>query len=70
LILKIVPGAGYGTYTENRPIADKQSQKSTNGREERWTEFPMCLPEHYLELVKCFQRIKQKVYIYISVENQ
>jgi hypothetical protein len=34
VILKIVPGAGYGTYSENRPIADKQRQKSTNGREE------------------------------------
>ncbi len=31
---EIVPGAGYGTYSENRPKADKQRQKSTNGREE------------------------------------
>jgi hypothetical protein len=36
----------------------------------RWTEIPMCLPEHYLELVKCFQRIKKKLSIYIYVENQ
>jgi len=33
--LKKVSGAGYGICTEeNRLIADKQRQKSTNGREE------------------------------------
>ncbi len=35
MTLKTVSGAGHGTCNEeNRPIADKQRQKSTNGREE------------------------------------
>jgi hypothetical protein len=36
VILKIVPEADYVKYTgENLPIAEKQRQKWTNGREEK-----------------------------------
>jgi hypothetical protein len=50
VILKIVLEAGYDIQTgKNRPIAEKQRRKSTNGSEEKLEEVLMRLLEQYIE---------------------
>ncbi len=68
VILKIVPEAGYDTYTgENRQIAKKQRRKSTNCRGENLVGTSNAAFGTILRIRKCFQRSKQKLVIYSSL---
>jgi hypothetical protein len=54
---------------ENRPIAEKQRRKLTNGREEKLDQKIWCgFRKKYLkQYCKCFQKSKQKLYIWFSL---
>ncbi len=69
-ILKIVPGAGYDTYTrEYRPIAEKQRQKLTNGKGEKLDRND-ALQEQKLESVSVFKLASRNFHLFVSFSLQ
>jgi hypothetical protein len=71
VILKIVPEAGYETRTrENRPIAEKQRHKLTNGRGEKLDRYSEAVARTIFKICKCFQRSKQKFsFIFLGING-
>jgi hypothetical protein len=60
--MKMVPEAGNETHTrENRPTAEKQRHKLTNGRGEKLDRYSEAAARTIFRICKCFQRSKQKL---------
>jgi hypothetical protein len=71
VIMKMVPEAGYETHTrENRPLAEKQKHKLTDGRGEKLDIHSEAAARTILRICKCFQRSKQKLlFIFLGING-
>jgi hypothetical protein len=65
VILKIVPETGYDTFTERKSTNRREEKTKMSGREEKMDRNSDAASGTVFRNSTCFQRNKQKLYIYI-----